>query len=156
MKTLNRKLFRELGRMRGQVASIAVVVASGVSVIISMAGALSALQGATDNFYRSSRFANLFVNLTRAPEHLAERVREIPGIASVETRVVADARLLMDNPSDRAMAHFVSLPNDYPPLPALNVPVLRAGGWPAPRIAGGAREAVVSEGFAVARELGPG
>src|SRR5690606_27967993 len=40
--------------------------------------------------------------------------------------------------------------------PVLNRPVLRSGGWPSPRIAGGAREAVVSEGFAVARGLGPG
>ncbi len=156
MKTLDRKLLRELGRMRGQVASIAIVVASGVSVIVSMAGALQALQGAASDFYRSSRFAEMFVSLTRAPEHVAERVREIPGVAAVDTRVIADARLVMDDPSDRAMGRFVSLQDDYPPNPVLNMPVLRSGGWPAPRIAGGAREAVVSEGFAVARGLEPG
>src|SRR5690606_2821848 len=96
MKTLRRKLLRELNQMKGQVASIALVVAAGIAVMVSMAGALSALQGATTDFYQSSRLADLFVTLVRAPEPLAERIRELNGVASVETRVVVEARLVFE------------------------------------------------------------
>lgn len=142
--------------MRGQVASIALVVAAGVAVIVSMAGALTALQDATDAFYRRARFADLFVTLTRAPEPLVERVRVIPGVAAVETRVVTDARLMLGGPGEPAVGRFISLPDDDPSAAGLNRPVIREGRWPEPRIAGGAREALVSEGFAVARALAPG
>src|SRR5690606_31277853 len=142
--------------MRGQVASIALVVAAGVSVIVSMTGALQARQDQSAGFYRNSRFANLFVTLTRAPEPVAERVRDMPGIAAVETRVVADARIVVEGSTDAAVGRFISLPDDDPSASGLNRPVLRQGRWPASRIAGSAREAIVSEGFAVAREIEPG
>lgn len=95
MKAINRKLLRELSRMRGQVASIGLVVAAGVALMVSFAGALLSLQGAADAFYRQARLADLFVSLTRAPESLADRLRAIPGVAAVDSvEAVINGRLV--------------------------------------------------------------
>jgi len=44
MRALNQKLVRDLYRMRGMVAAIAIVIASGVSVLIMSLGALHSLE----------------------------------------------------------------------------------------------------------------
>ncbi len=158
MKAINRKLLRELSHMRGQVASIGLVVAAGVALMVSFAGALISLQDAADAFYRQARLADVFTALTRAPESLAARVRSIPGVAAVDTRVVTDARLALDDAATPATGRFISLPDGGTPLnqPVVrrgDLPVVRRGDLPGRRAAGEARQALVSEGFAIARGL---
>lgn len=156
MRTLRRKLLRELNQMKGQVASIALVVTSGVAVMVSMGGALAALEGATRDFYRYSRFADLFITVVRAPEPLVQQVRELDGVAFADSRVVVDARLVFDESGVPASGHFVSLPEGGPGALTLNRPFLRNGRWPERAISGSAREVLVSEQFAQARELTEG
>ena len=93
MRSLDRKLLRDLVRLRGQVTAIALVVACGVATGVTTRTAYESLVGARADYYARYRFADVFAHLERAPESLRARIAAIPGVASAETRIVADVTL---------------------------------------------------------------
>ncbi len=151
MRTLNLALSRDLSRLRGQVLATALVVACGVAIFVGMFGTWQALSGAQQRYYRDARFADVFVQLTRAPDAIASRLRALPGVAAVVSRVVEDVILDVPGLPEPAQGRLVG--TRFEPAPALAVVVLREGRAPVP---GAAREAVASEPFARANELHPG
>ena len=93
MKTLNRKLVRDLLLMKGQVAAICLVIAAWVATFVMVLTAHESLQRALNGYYDRYQFANVFDHVKRAPNSLVERIRRIPGVAEVQTRIVADVNL---------------------------------------------------------------
>jgi putative ABC transport system permease protein len=148
---LDRKLLRDLGRMKGQVATIAVVVACGVAVIIAALSTYESLQWSQQRYYEATRFAQVFVHLKRAPASLIQQLRAIPGVAEVEIRLVHDVTLDVPGQIAPSVGRMISLPEQG--QPRLNQLYLRRGRLIEP---GRRREVVVSEGFALANALGPG
>ncbi len=137
--------------LRGQVAAIAVVVAAGVMTLIISLITLDALTGTMDRFYRDFRFGQVFADLKRAPEPVAERLREVSGVNQVEIRVRAAVRLEIPGFADPVRGQLLSLPEGR--QPEVNRLYLRAGRLPMPERAD---EVVVSEAFAEAHALEPG
>lgn len=149
MKTLHRKLVRELWQLRGQVLAIALVMVGGIGTMVM---ALTNYQSLTDTrslFYAEYRFADVFATLERAPLTLAEAIRAIPGVREAEARVVGTANLEIPGYGDPVTGLLVSLPE--PDDPGLNRLFLRRGTLPQTR-----DEVVVSEAFAEAHGLHPG
>ena len=89
MAPLDRKLARDLWRMKGQVVAIALVIAAGVATVVLALGTLHSLQETRDAYYDRYQFANVFAQARRAPEHLARQVAAIPGVAQVECRYIS-------------------------------------------------------------------
>ncbi len=151
LRTLDRKLLRDLWRLRGQVLAIAVVIASGVSVLVMSLSTLEALDTTARVYYETYRFADVFAHLTRAPERLVERIAAIPGVQAVQTRISRLAILDIEGFGEPVMGHLLSVPERTPPV--LNQLVLRAGRSVAPDRPD---EVVLGEPFAEAHGLGPG
>ncbi|MGB5324571.1 MAG: ABC transporter permease [Pseudomonadales bacterium] len=154
MVTLNKlqiKLLRELWQMRGQVAAIALVVMGGVAVCIMSLSTYDSLRETRDSYYAKYRFADIFVDLTRAPLSVAARVREIPGISLVEPRVNAAITMLVDRFDEPITGLAVSIPADRQPL--LNALHLRSGRMPD---SAGRNEILLSDAFADAHRLATG
>ncbi len=151
MKTLDRKLWRELWSLRSQVLAIAMVIASGVATYVMTRTTVAALQRTQAQFYRDYRFGDVFASLKRAPDELARRLAAIPGVARVETRVQAPVRLEVAGFNQPISGLLVSIPDHG--QPALNRLYLRRGRLPDPTHA---NEAAVSEAFAEAQGLQPG
>lgn len=149
--TLDRKLLREVWRLRGQMGSIALVVATGVMTVVTMRGGYQSLVDAQESYYRQARFPDLWVSLERAPLSMRQRLATIPGVAAVDTRVTLAARLDLPDLDAPGLGRFVSLPERG--RPALGDFVLDRGRVPAP---GARREALVSQNFAEARGIEPG
>ncbi len=151
MTALTIKLWRELWGLRAQTLAIALVTASGIAVFVMAVGALASLEATRAAFYERYRFAHVFAGLERAPERLAEAIRALPGVQTVETRVVATADLGVPGFAEPVLGRLVSLPEFGPPL--LNLPHVRIGRMPDP-----ARldEVLASEAFAEAHGLRPG
>lgn len=151
MKALDRKLVREVLRLRGQALTIAVVVASGVACYISLQSAWRALYDSRDLYYESNRFADVFVHLKRAPKSVASQIEELPGIARAHPRIVEHVRLPMDDLISPARGDLVSVPSaGKAPLNGL---VLRAGRHLRP---GRYDEVLINEPFARIHGLEPG
>jgi putative ABC transport system permease protein len=152
VRPLRRKLARDLWRLRWQVLSIALVVASGIAAVVTFRSGLDSLDASRVAYYADARFADVFASLRRAPEPVARRLAEIPGVAAVQTRVVAGAVLDVPGFGETATGRIVSIPEGRGPA-ALNRLHLRAGRMPVPGRRG---EALVGEAFADANGLAPG
>ncbi len=148
MRTLHLKVLRDLARLRGQAAAIALVIASGVLTLVFSVMGHDALSLTQERFYAERHFADVFAEVNRAPRRVADPLREIPGVAEVEPRVRAPARLELDGFDDPIRGQVLSLPDGR--QPALNQLHLREG-----RLPERARsdEVVVSDGFAEAHGL---
>lgn len=148
MRALDHKLFRDLWALRGQVFAVALVVASGVALLVMSLSTLTSLRTTTDAYYQRYTFAEVFADVRRAPERVAERIAAIPGVQSVETRVTALTTVEIAGTRDPVMAQLLSLPEGRAPLQ--NRLALRAG-----RLvqAGRDNEAVLLEPFAEANGL---
>ncbi|MDA0207629.1 MAG: ABC transporter permease [Acidobacteria bacterium] len=151
MSVLHKKLYREVWGMRGQALAIAMVIASGVATFVMSLSTLHSLQDTQAAFYRDFRFAEVFVSLKRAPESVADRIRDIPGVDYVQTGVVAGVNLDVEGYEDPATALLVSVREDSGSQ--LNQIYLREGRHVDPTRDD---EAVVSEAFAEAQKLSPG
>lgn len=151
MNVLDRKMFRELIAMRGQALAIALVIAGGVATFVMSLSVLDSLERTRDNYYNEFRFADVFLSLERAPEKLAKRIEEIPGVESVETRVIAGVKLEVAGFEEPITGRLVSIPDSG--LPRLNDLFVRTGQLPE---VGRERQVAVSESFAGAHELGIG
>jgi hypothetical protein len=151
MRPLDRKLLRDLWRLRGQVLAIGMVIASGVGVLVMSLTAIEALQETADAYYERYRFAQVFARVERAPQYLADRLALIEGVQSVETRVVRNAVLDVEGFEEPVIGQLVSVPEDGEPR--LNRLAIRQGRYP--RL-GAPDEVVLSEPFAEAHALGIG
>ncbi len=151
MRALNRKLLRDLWHMRGQALAIAAVIMGGVATLVMSLSTYDSLVTTRDRFYREFRFADVFINLKRAPEPVAERLRAIPGVAHLETRVVAGVKLEVAGFTDPITGLLLSVPDNGEPQ--LNHLFLRRGRWVQPY---STDEAVLSDTFADAHNLQPG
>ncbi|HZQ13709.1 MAG TPA: FtsX-like permease family protein [Pseudolabrys sp.] len=151
MSLLDRKLRRDLVALRGQVITIALVVASGVAVFIGSISTYNSLLSGRDRFYDSTRFPRIFVTLKRAPLAIVPRLTTIPGVATVEPRIVRD--VIVDWPAAPlpVSARVVSLGHaGDEPLARL---FMRRGTAPGPH---DTRDAVVNEAFADTNGIKPG
>jgi putative ABC transport system permease protein len=148
VSTLDRKLVREVWRLRGQLLAIAIVVACGVAVYVTFATNLAILQGTRASYYASQRFADVFVSVSRAPLSVARDVAALPGVEEVETRIVRRSSVEVDGFAEPVVTQLVSLPGA--PDQGLNRVYLRRGGWPEPRRE---TEVMVLESFAEAHGL---
>jgi putative ABC transport system permease protein len=143
VRALDRKLLRDLWRLRGQAISIALIVAAGVMSVITLQSTYQTLERARADYYRAYRFADVFAALNRAPAAAARRIEELPGVAAVETRITMMVQLRVPGLDLPAAAKLVSVPETGQPL--VNALHLRGGRWVAP---GAHDEALVSERFA--------
>ncbi|MEO8621490.1 MAG: ABC transporter permease [bacterium] len=143
MRTLNRKLLRDLKRLWPQVTSIAALMACGAMTIMGLRSTLTSIQRARDQYYASYRFADVFATVERAPVSLARRIQMIEGVGAIETRIARSITLHVPGLAKAAMAHAVSIPDRHRPM--LNALYLRSGRWIAPDRND---EVLVSERFA--------
>ncbi len=148
MRAINHKLQRELWQMRAQAMAIALVIASGIATYVMSLSTLDSLLLTRDTYYRDYRFAEVFASLKRAPDSLASRIGEIPGVARMETRVVASVSLDVAGFTDPVSGLLISVPDFREPL--LNQLYLGQGRMVRPERDD---EAVVHEAFAQAHGL---
>lgn len=145
------KGLRELLHMRSQVAAIALVVAAGIATYLMAISTYASLADTRASFYREQVFADVFADLVRAPEAMAQRLTEIPGISALETRVVGGGQLKVLGFADPVRCWMVSLPQQG--SGKLNRLHLRQGRLPGPSALD---EVVIAEAFASAHQLRPG
>src|SRR5262245_26131811 len=151
MKSLDRKLVRDLLGMWGQALAISLVMSCGVATFVMSMCTLESLTETRRAYYERYRFADVFAQLKRAPNALAGRMAELPGVARVQTRIVAEVTLDVTGLTEPAIGRLISVPDRQEP--ALNDLYLRAGRRLEPGRSG---EALVSEAFAEAHSFGPG
>jgi putative ABC transport system permease protein len=151
MRALDRKLYRDLWRIKMQVLAIALVVGSGVALFVAMLATFRSLRLSEEVYYSERRFAHVWVDLSRAPASVTRDVAAIPGVAAVAGRIKQRALLDIPGLAEPASAEIVSIPKTAGH--AVNDLHVRRGRHVE---AGHAGEVLVSEAFAETNHLSLG
>ena len=151
LSPLDRKLVRELWKIKGQALAIALVIGAGVALYVLMLSTFDSLSVTQQTYYDRYRFADVFASARRAPIRLEPQISEIPGVAHSETRVVADVTIDIAGFSEPAVGRLIGIPEVRRPI--LNDLFMRQGRWIEP---GKPDEVIVAENFAYAHGLGTG
>lgn len=166
-KVLTYKILRESKSMLGQLIAIALVIAAGVMVLVISMSTRQSIEQSQQHFYLQYHFADVFVEVTRAPDDLIRTIRQLPGVNVAETRIRAGARFQLEGPvngfsnrfadvgsksfAEPIQGEIISLPERSPEL--LNRLHYLVGGPPQ---LGSQLEVVVSAPFAHAHQLSVG
>jgi len=151
LQALDIKLVRDFRRLWAQALAIALVLGCGVAIFLTSFGMYNAPEDTRAAYYERNRFADVFSETRRAPAPLEAEIAAIPGVATVETRVVGSVILDIPGRTQTAVGRVISLPNGG--MPQLNIPILRAGRLPAPEATD---EVAVNGPFARANGFVPG
>ncbi|MDF1789155.1 MAG: hypothetical protein P1U82_25060 [Verrucomicrobiales bacterium] len=141
MKAINRKLWRDLNAARGQALAISLVIACGLATFVMSLGTWEALENSRNAYYERYRFADVFTSLKRGPTTLIHRLESVPGVARVQTGIVASVNLSVPGFNEPIIGRLVGIPERR--SPRMNDLHLRAGRW----IERDRGEAIVSETF---------
>lgn len=148
---LNKKLFRDLWRIKGQATAISVVIALGVMMVVMMTGLVETLEETRSAYYQRYRLADVFAPTIRAPGLILDQIANIEGVQAVQGRVTGSALIDLDGVELPLRAIALSLP-DYEE-PRLNALYLTAGRMLDARKPD---EIILLKSFAIARGLNPG
>lgn len=151
MRAIDRKLIRDLAHIWPQALAIALVLACGTATFVMSLNTLQSLRHGQAAYYDRYGFADVFAHLKRAPNRLAGRLEEIPGVARAETRILVDVTLDVEGLTETAVGRLVSIPERS--QPALNRLHLRSGRLPDTQRSG---EVLASQAFADAHGFVPG
>jgi putative ABC transport system permease protein len=148
MSTLDRKLYRDLASLRGQVLAIALIVTCGITSLVTMTSTYQSLLWSQQQYYEQYRFTEVFASLKRAPASVMEEILAIPGVNQGRSRVVQAVTLDVPGLADPALGRLISIPSQ--PQPLLNDIVLRSGRYLEP---GRPDQVIASEAFVRANHL---
>jgi putative ABC transport system permease protein len=151
MKPLDIKMLRDLRRLWAQTLAIALVLAAGTATLILGVGTYTTLNQTRAHYYASHHFADLFVELVRAPKDMLPELAAIDGVAALEPRIVKLALANLADTQESISLMLVSLPLSG--RQTLNHLALREGRLPE---AGSDTEIALNESFAVVHKLKPG
>lgn len=151
VKALDRKLLRDLTRLKGQALTIALVVAVGVANYITLRSAWRALGESRTAYYERYRFADVFARLKRAPDSVADRIQDLRGVSAVYPRIVEEVLLPMEDMVTPAHGQIMSLPTHG--RPPMNDVYVKLGRFPQSERG---NEVLVYEPFAKEHGLRPG
>jgi putative ABC transport system permease protein len=151
LSALDRKLWREALQLKGQLATIALVLAGGITCFIALLGTYLSLALAQEAYYDRCRFADVFAHAERAPESIAGRLLAIGGVALLETRISEEIAVPIEGMARPASGRLLSIPASREP--ATNALHVLRGRLPE---RGRGDEVAVIESFAAAHGLRPG
>ena len=149
-----RKALRDLWQLRSQALAIVGVVMAGIAMLTMLQIAFHSLLASRDHLFSAAQgnLPDVWVSLKRAPEAVARQVAALPGVAQVQTRIMASGKLALAGVDEPLQTQLVSLPDDGR-QPLQNRLFLQAGRRPAPW---SRDEVVISEAFAAVHHLQPG
>jgi putative ABC transport system permease protein len=128
VKTLDRKLLRDLWQVKAQIVTIALVVASGISAFVASLSTYDSLHGMQASYYDSARFGHVFAQLKRAPTRVIEDLIALPGVAEVNATLTYDVLLDLPEVLEPMVGRLIALPERGEP--SINRLTLMAGRWP--------------------------
>ncbi|MAG34794.1 MAG: hypothetical protein CL878_00870 [Dehalococcoidia bacterium] len=150
MRKRHRLVLRGLLAQKAQFTALAVVIALGAAMFVSMVTAFANLGGSYQRTYDELHFADYTVGVRSAPQEAAESVRRLDHVAAAEGRLVLDTGLVRDD-GQPIHVRLVGLPLDR--RPAVNDLLVQQGSYWSPQ---DRDVALVGSNFAKFHELEPG
>ena len=151
MRTLDRKLVRELYRSKGLLLAITSIVAVGMTCFVSMRSAYHNLQQAQDRYYRQCQMADFWIDLKKAPLAEIAALADMPGIHQITPRIQFAATVDLEQVAKPINSLVLSLPDTRRSV--INDIVLKEGDYFTDRRE---NEVIVNAAFARHNNIYPG
>lgn len=151
MKTLNRKLLREVSHSAGLLLLVASIIAVGITCYVALQSAYHNLDLARQRYYRQCRMADFWIDLKKMPVAELGALYRVDGVSEVQTRIQSLATVDLPDKVVPINAQVISLPDR--PAAVINDIVLRRGDYFGQRRR---NEVIVSDKFAIANGIVPG
>jgi len=107
VKTLTLKAFRDMWAHKGQYIALIVLVSLGIASFVTYQNGYYDLKASLERSYRDLNFAELTVQVDRAPSSAARQVEKLPGVVAARVRTITDVGLERDD-GQQASARLVS------------------------------------------------
>src|SRR5260370_23772762 len=101
--------------MKGQAIAVALVMACGLAMMIMARSLIHSLESTRQEYYEANRFAEIFVQLKRAPNAIAARIGELPGVAAIQSGISIQVTLDIPGLDEPASGIVRSLPGSGTP-----------------------------------------
>src|ERR1051325_11304526 len=108
---LDRKLWRDLNRLKGQAIAVALVMACGLAMMIMARSLIYSLESPREEYYRANRFAEIFAHLKRARNAVVSRIAEMPCVATVQPGLSVQVTLDLPGLEEPASGMVRSVPD---------------------------------------------
>ena len=148
---LNRKLRRDIIRLKGMIVAVVSIIAVGTSSYVGMLATYNNLDNAKIRYYSQCRMADFWVDLKKAPKTELAQLLEIPGISELRARISFPVVVDLEGVDKPISGVVISMPSE--PAPVINSIVMRQGSY---FTSDRRNEVIVSEPFAKARKVKPG
>ncbi len=149
MRTLMRKVCRDLWARKGAIASLIAIVMTGVGSFTSMTSVFRDLDSARAEYYDDQRLADFTIDLKRAPQWIVKDLMTSPNVKELRGRISLPVRSELTDVDLPISGVAISMPSE--PQDVINGVVLRSGHW-----FSNDKEMMVDEKFAEAHNLKPG
>lgn len=146
MGILLKKLIRDIKEAKGQFISILVIVTIGVAFYSGINATFMNLSEASEKYYSEYRFADLWVDLYKAPESIIDRIESLSYVKMVTGRIVQDAK--MDISKANVTVRLITLPDKKEEI--VNDVVIKSGKYFSEDQS---NQCLVEEGFYTAHNL---
>jgi putative ABC transport system permease protein len=123
-RKINLLVIRDMMARRFQFAALAIIIALGIAIFVSMIVAYGNLQRSYDHTYEETHLADFTVEVKAAPQTAVDQVRQVANVKAAEGRVVIDTGLPVDN-ARLVQARLIGLPADR--RPAVNDVIVESG-----------------------------
>ncbi len=151
MRTLNRKLLREMRHSAALLLLVASIIAVGITCYVALQSAYHNLDQARHRYYRQCRMADFWIDLKKMPVAALDGLYRIKGIRELQTRIGSLATVDLPDKIVPINAQVISLPDRRTAV--INDIVIRHGDYFGE---GRRNEVIVSEKFAVANAIQTG
>ena len=151
MKILNRKLRRDLFRMKGLLAAVTAIIAVGIGCFVGMLATYSDLDKSRADYYNRCRMADFWIDLKKAPLSAASQLENINGISEIRERIVFPVIVDLAGIAKPIGGQVISMPTF--PKSVINDIILKSGSYFTPE---SDNQVIVSEKFAQAHNIKPG
>lgn len=112
MAMLNRKLLRDLLRVKGQALAIILVIGAGIALLVMSRGMMASLETTMNAYYARYRVADAYAPVKRAPNRVLNEIRAIDGVSSVEGRIVGAGLVDLPGVSAPISSRLISIDAD--------------------------------------------
>ena len=151
MTTLDRKLLRDIGRVKGMLAAVISIIAVGAGCLVGMLSTSDNLRIARDSYYSHCRMADFWIDLKKIPTSDLAEIAGRGGVSEVMGRIEFPVVVDIEGVNEPICGKVISLPEESGST--INGIVMRRGSYFTPERRD---EVIVSEKFAAARGLAPG
>ncbi|HOK53158.1 MAG TPA: FtsX-like permease family protein [Armatimonadota bacterium] len=149
---LNIKLLRDIIFSPWLFIGVVIIVAAGIALFQAAYASYLNMGLSYQRSYDELNFADFTIDVRSAPEDVLQRLRRIPGIRTVEGRIIEEIEIeLPGREVEKVTGRIVSIPDSH--NPQINQLLVSEGSLPRPGVS---RALVLESGFAEYHDFKPG